>query len=65
VSTPLLRVISGELDHDELAALTAVLLVRRTAHRHDDDATALSARWQRPERRRRYGDPVSWRTPTG
>ncbi len=59
---PLVRVVKGELADEELAALTAVLLVRAASapgstKSHNGKA---QARWQRPERRPDYRSPVSW-----
>ena len=59
---PLVRVVKGTLADEELAALTAVLLVRAAAAPSGKSAGSgkAQARWQRPERRPDYRSPVSW-----
>ncbi|MFB4424421.1 acyl-CoA carboxylase subunit epsilon [Streptomyces sp. QL37] len=64
----LLRVERGHPDAEELAALTAVLLVRTAAVR--DTATVhgpspAGARWRRPERTPAFANPRAWRRETG
>ncbi|PYC67844.1 hypothetical protein C7C46_29850 [Streptomyces tateyamensis] len=61
MSEPLVRVTRGSLTDEELAALTAVLLVRAAAQ--PAAATAVVepiASWPRLDRRSAYYSPVSW-----
>ncbi|MFE2721456.1 acyl-CoA carboxylase epsilon subunit [Kitasatospora sp. NPDC059327] len=60
---PLVRIVRGSLDAEELAALTAVLLARAAAAQQAAAAAAPIepiANWQRLERRPAYYSPVSW-----
>ncbi|WP_030267877.1 acyl-CoA carboxylase subunit epsilon [Streptomyces sp. NRRL B-24484] len=58
---PLVRIVRGSLNAEELAALTAVLLVRAaTAQQAAAPAVEPIASWQRLERRPAYYSPVSW-----
>ncbi|MER6394598.1 MULTISPECIES: acyl-CoA carboxylase epsilon subunit [unclassified Kitasatospora] len=60
---PLVRIVRGSLDDEELAALTAVLLARAAAAQQAAAAAAPIepiASWQRLERRPAYYSPVSW-----
>ncbi|MFC5906584.1 acyl-CoA carboxylase subunit epsilon [Streptacidiphilus monticola] len=66
MTQPLVQIVKGELDAEELAALTAVLMVRAAAaaeprfahgHRH----ARPQVRWRRLERTAGYRSPVSWR----
>ncbi|NGO68940.1 acyl-CoA carboxylase subunit epsilon [Streptomyces boncukensis] len=62
---PLFRVLRGQPDAAELAALTAVLLVRAAAEGADPDDLSrrhrAAARWARPERERGFEGPRTWR----
>ncbi|MFG2822652.1 acyl-CoA carboxylase epsilon subunit [Kitasatospora sp. NPDC048365] len=64
MSEPLVRIVRGSLNDEELAALTAVLAARAAAHQAAAAAaTAVVepiANWQRLERRTAYYSPVSW-----
>ncbi|GAA0674829.1 hypothetical protein GCM10010193_29710 [Kitasatospora atroaurantiaca] len=60
---PLVRIVRGSLNDEELAALTAVLLARASAAQQAVAAAAAVepiANWQRLERRPAYYSPVSW-----
>jgi hypothetical protein len=66
LSQPFLRVSKGQLDADELAALTVVLLAlaRTTPAVQGELAPSTPravARWRRPERSRGYSPAPSWR----
>lgn len=58
----ILRVERGHAESDELAAITAVLLVRAAgqAARAPADELRSKARWHRLERRRAFCAPHSW-----
>jgi hypothetical protein len=65
-SQPFLRVSKGQLDTDELAALTMVLLAlaRTVPVLHGEPAPSpprTVARWRRPERSRGFSPACSWR----
>ncbi|MEV7176412.1 acyl-CoA carboxylase epsilon subunit [Kitasatospora sp. NPDC093679] len=58
---PLVRIVRGSLNAEELAALTAVLLARAaTAQQAAAPTVEPIASWQRLERRPAYYSPVSW-----
>ena len=59
---PLLRIVRGSLNDEELAALTAVLAARAAATRTAAATPVVEpiARWTRLERRPAYYSPVSW-----
>ncbi|MFI6448660.1 acyl-CoA carboxylase subunit epsilon [Kitasatospora sp. NPDC050543] len=60
---PLVRIVRGSLNDEELAALTAVLMARAAAAQQAAAALAPVepiASWQRLERRPAYYSPVSW-----
>ncbi|RKE19680.1 acyl-CoA carboxylase epsilon subunit [Streptomyces sp. TLI_171] len=63
MSEPLVRIVRGSLNAEELAALTAVLAAR-AAHAAAAAAVAPAvepiATWSRVERRPAYFSPVSW-----
>ncbi|MFJ1753090.1 acyl-CoA carboxylase epsilon subunit [Kitasatospora sp. NPDC088134] len=62
MSEPLVRIVRGTLNAEELAALTAVLAARAAATAHAAAAPAVEpiATWSRVERRPAYFSPVSW-----
>jgi hypothetical protein len=61
--TPLVQVLRGGLTDEELAAVTAVLLVRAAATRRPAaDRPESAPRWQRRERQPSYYSPRSWQT---
>ncbi|MER8185547.1 acyl-CoA carboxylase subunit epsilon [Kitasatospora sp. NPDC094015] len=59
---PLVRIVRGSLNDEELAALTAVLMARAAVAQQVAAARAVEpiANWQRLERRPAYFSPVSW-----
>ncbi|MDH6130406.1 acyl-CoA carboxylase subunit epsilon [Kitasatospora sp. GP82] len=60
---PLVRIVRGSLNDEELAALTAVLMARAAAAQAAAAQSAVVepiANWQRLERRPAYYSPVSW-----
>ncbi|MEV7778203.1 acyl-CoA carboxylase subunit epsilon [Kitasatospora sp. NPDC088351] len=59
---PLVRIVRGSLDAEELAALTAVLMARAAAQQAAAAVAPVEpiASWQRLERRPAYYSPVSW-----
>ncbi|MFF1873449.1 acyl-CoA carboxylase subunit epsilon [Kitasatospora herbaricolor] len=62
-SEPLVRIVRGSLNDEELAALTAVLMARAAAAQQAATAIATvepMAGWRRLERRQPYWSPVSW-----
>ncbi|GAA2745241.1 MULTISPECIES: acyl-CoA carboxylase epsilon subunit [Kitasatospora] len=64
MSEPLVRIVRGSLNAEELAALTAVLAARAAAQQVAATAAAQAiepiANWSRLERRPAYYSPVSW-----
>jgi hypothetical protein len=65
VTAPVLfRVEKGELDADELAALTAVLYARVSEMDNPPPRpTRPTARWRRLERAPAFASPRAWATP--
>ncbi|MFF8379985.1 acyl-CoA carboxylase subunit epsilon [Streptomyces sp. NPDC015661] len=64
----LVRVDRGNPGPEELAALTAALVVRRAREAASDAPSARrrdAARWRRPERAAMFEGPRSWRRSTG
>ncbi len=59
---PLVRIVRGSLNDEELAALTAVLMARAAVAQQAAAAAPVEpiASWQRLERRQPYFSPVSW-----
>ncbi|MFH8570252.1 acyl-CoA carboxylase subunit epsilon [Streptomyces sp. NPDC017993] len=65
--TSLLRVEKGSPSPEELAAITAVLLVRSAAGAEPDDDSRREravATWRRPERAPGFHGPRTWRRGT-
>ncbi|MEV7215010.1 acyl-CoA carboxylase epsilon subunit [Kitasatospora cineracea] len=62
MSEPLVRIVRGSLNAEELAALTAVLTARAAVAAATAAAPAVEpvATWSRIERRPAYFSPVSW-----
>ncbi|MDR3035906.1 MULTISPECIES: acyl-CoA carboxylase epsilon subunit [Kitasatospora] len=62
MSEPLVRIVRGSLNAEELAALTAVLAARAAVAAATAAAPAVEpiATWSRIERRPAYFSPVSW-----
>ncbi|EWC62987.1 hypothetical protein UO65_1697 [Actinokineospora spheciospongiae] len=59
---PLLRVVRGHPDPEELAALTAVLVAAAAATTPEPPPPAPAPRWARPDRATGFRGPRSWRT---
>jgi len=61
IDPPQLLIIRGNLGHEELAALTVVLMARSVLL-SDSEPVEPVALWQRFERNPRYHSPVSWQS---
>ncbi|MEU9335260.1 acyl-CoA carboxylase subunit epsilon [Streptomyces sp. NPDC048290] len=62
MNSPDIRVEKGHAEPEEVAALTAILLARASAHTAAPTPTATRrARWRRLEREPGFRAPHSWR----
>jgi Acyl-CoA carboxylase epsilon subunit len=66
-ATDLIRVLRGDPDNEQLAAVTVVLLTRMSAGAAEPDQAVYHRRqlahWRRPERVTGFRGPHSWTAP--